>query len=1536
MPLRRVLSSPAVFLTVLFAMGLVALAQRTHNDRAEPLRPIGPLGLQLMGPGPPPSPFGRGMIPGPRPRIPFDSVYRPTAGPLGSFLERGTAGVHGAMSATSIFLEPTTYGSGGYNPKSVIVADVNGDGKLDVLGVNECADSSCASGSVSVLLGNGDGTLQPPVTYSSGGQTALSLTAADVNGDGKLDLIVVNQCAPGCANSSVSVLLGNGDGTFLPAVTYSFGTVLASSAAVADVNGDGKPDLIVAGVACCYQQFYNYAAVGVLLGNGDGTFQTVVTYDSNPGGSSAASSVAVADVNRDGHPDLVVGNGSNVGVLLGNGDGTFQTAATFNTGGFGNTTAIAAADLNGDGKPDLVVANLCDTDSPCFSGAIGVLLGDGDGTFQTAVTYLSGGMVAFSVAVGDVNGDGIPDLLIANECDDGSSCSNGTVSLLLGNGDGTFGVAVSYDPGGYGSDAVAVGDVNGDGIPDVVVDNLCDGSSGCNVGQTGTGFISVLLGSGGGTFKAPVTYNPGGHYAGAVAVGDVNGDGKSDLLVADECTTNCSGDGSVGVLLGKGDGTFQPAVSYDSGGYEPIAEAVVDLNHDHFLDVVIVNSCGSASNCTTGAIGVLLGNGDGTFQSAISYGSGGEYPRSLAVGDVNGDGYPDLLVVNDCVSSSNCNASSVSLLLGNGDGSFQAATTIYSANGQNLFAVALADLNGDGHPDLLVGSNCGTCANGSVIVMLGNGNGTFQAAVSYNSGGWGALPLGVGDVNGDGKPDLVVLNQCPSENSCATGVVAILLGNGDGTFQAATSVPTPSLSSAGVLTLADFNGDGHLDIASSANQFLLLGNGDGTFQPYLNLGVGGQGGAVGDFNGDGKPDLAAGGVGVLLNIAANFHYATTTIVTSSLNPDLVGQSVSFTATVTPAFNASALTGSVTFYDGANALGTTAITNGQAVFSTSSLSVGTHSITASYTGDANYLPSTCAALTETVNTTVTTTTLTPSPNPSSYNQSVTFTVNVASVSGTPTGTVTVTDGATLLGTAILAGGNAGISISSLAAGSHSITASYGGDSNFSASSATVTQLVNQATTTATLLSSLDPSNYSQVVTFTATISGGGTVPPTGSVTFDDGSNSIGTVTLANGAASLSTSALAVGTHAINASYAGDNNFMGTNSAATSQVVSLAPTSTTVSSSANPAVINQSVTYTAVVSSPYLLPLSGTVTFKDGTKTLVTKNLSAPSYTTSYSTNGTHSITAVYSGDSNDSGSTSTVLTETINRIPTACTITSSVNPSSYGQTVTFTGTVSSAIGAPPNGETLTFKQLLSNGTELILGTGVLNAGVATFSISTLPIGTDKVKVTYLGDGKFANSYSAAVPQVINKISTTTTLSSGLNPSTFGQAVTLTVAVTRSGLGMPTGTVTFKNGTAVLGTATLSGGTAFLTTTKMPAGALTITALYGGDAQSTQSTGTYAQTVTPAVSTTAVISSVNPSKVHQIVKFTATVSSLTTVPTGSVTFMDGTVVLGTGTLTGGKASYNTSALSAGSYNITAVYGGTANISGSTSPVLVQTVN
>jgi autotransporter-associated beta strand protein len=572
----------------------------------------------------------------------------------------------------------------------------------------------------------------------------------------------------------------------------------------------------------------------------------------------------------------------------------------------------------------------------------------------------------------------------------------------------------------------------------------------------------------------------------------------------------------------------------------------------------------------------------------------------------------------------------------------------------------------------------------------------------------------------------------------------------------------------------------------------------------------------------------------------------------------------------------------------------------------------------------------------------------SVNPSVYGQPITFTATVSPVppaTGTPTGTVTFMDGTTTLGMSTLTNGVAVFTTTAaLSLGDHSITAVYSGDNTFGGStSQPFTQTINQAGTVTTLTSAPNPSSTGQTVTFTATVtaSAPGTGTPTGTVTFSEGTTMLGTGTLdGNGHATFSTSSLALGTHTITAVYSGDTNFTTSTSQPFTQTV-LPPSTTTLVSSLNPSVYGQAVTFTATVApvAPATGTPTGTVMFLDGTTVLGTGTLSngVASFTTSTLTAGLHSITASYSGDTMFGPSTSAVLSQMVNQASTTTTLSSSANPSGAGQAVTFTATV--AVVSPgagiPTG-TVTFME----GTTT-LGTGTLDStGHATFQTSSLAQGTHTITATYSGDSNFLTSTSSPLTQTV-QLASATVLTSSPNPSVFGQSVTFMATVTAvAGTGTPTGTVTFLEGTTVLGSGTLNAnGVATFTSTMLSAGSHSITASYSGDTMFAPSTSAaLTQTVNMASTTTTLTSSTNPSMPSQAVTFTAVVTATAPgagTPTGTVTFMDGTTVLGTGTLTAGTATFQSSSLSTGTHRITAVYSGDANFAGSTSAALTQTV-
>ena len=405
------------------------------------------------------------------------------------------------------------------------------------------------------------------------------------------------------------------------------------------------------------------------------------------------------------------------------------------------------------------------------------------------------------------------------------------------------------------------------------------------------------------------------------------------------------------------------------------------------------------------------------------------------------------------------------------------------------------------------------------------------------------------------------------------------------------------------------------------------------------------------------------------------------------------------------------------------------------------------------------------------------------------------------------------------------------------GSVMVQASQAGNAQYAAANPVPqTFTVNPASTTLVLTSNNNPSSLDQPVTFAATVMPqyGGQV--SGTVTFEDGSTTLGVVAVSDDIATLTTSTLAMGSHSIEAVYSGNSDFSESTAAPLAQNVTKAGTSTQIVSSANPSRSGQMVDFTVTVTSPAGTP-TGSVQVLDGTSVLATLVLKAggAKYDTPKLPAGSNIITAVYLGDANNNGGTSAPVNQVV-LAPTTTILTGSPNPSSYDQPVLFTATVTSSSGAPPNGETVTFKA----GT-ITVGTGTLSGGTATLSIATLSVGTKAVTAVYAGDSTLASSTSQVLNQVVNKAATTTALTSSLSPSIHGQKVTFSATVASQFGGTPPGKVTFYDGTNVLQSVALSGGAASFTTSILTHGAHNITATYGGGTDFAGSSESLTQTV-----------------------------------------------------------------------------------------------
>jgi hypothetical protein len=607
----------------------------------------------------------------------------------------------------------------GERPDALAAGDFAGNGRLDLAvacqGNEYPYPSGTNPGGVSVLMGNGDGTFQRAREYAAG-QSPVALTSGHFTSDAKLDLAFADAGDVSGSGTGVSLMLGNGDGTFRAAQTIFTG--FPSALVAGDFSGNGHLDLAISS--------WPGSTVSVLVGNGDGTFQAPQTYVL--GASLFPFSLVAGDFTGNGRLDLATADyfTNNLFVLLNNGEGTFEVSQQLAVGP--GPSSLAEADFTGNGRLDLATANFGSND-------VSVLLGNGDATFQRQERFAAGIEPSFIVA-GDFNGDGRIDLAVA---DNGDANGNGSgVSVLLGNGDGTFQPPQAYAMGLIPS-ALVAGDFTGDGRPDLA-------AVGVDL-STGAGAVSVLLNNGDGTFQPAMEYAVGSSPD-ALLASDFAGDGRLDLAVVDNSPE--TGSSEVSMLLGNGDGTFKPAVRYAVGlspyGFgqgDPIVAG--DFTGDGRLDLAV--SGGYVPSTRAGAVSVLLGNGDGTFQPANLYAVGGIFPDSIVAGDFTGGGRLDLAVVD---ANPDTGASEVAVLLGNGDGTFQ--SPVQFAVGGTPNDVMAGDFTGNGRLDLAV-TNSGS---GDISLLLGNGDGTFVGSGQLATTPF-ANPL-VADVNGDGARDVLVVD----------------------------------------------------------------------------------------------------------------------------------------------------------------------------------------------------------------------------------------------------------------------------------------------------------------------------------------------------------------------------------------------------------------------------------------------------------------------------------------------------------------------------------------------------------------------------------------------------------------------------------------------------------------------------------------------------------------------------------------------------------------------------------------------------------
>lgn len=752
----------------------------------------------------------------------------------------------------------------GTSPSAIALADLDEDGRIDVVTANYGAAAANQDRTVSVLLGGGDGSLGVGVEYPTG-PNPVSIVAADLDRDGHADVVTAD-----ANGASATVLLGDGSGHLARTAAYEAGQV-PRQVVVARIDRDALPDLVALDGA--------QGVVRGIRGLGDGRFAA----PRFGGFVDYSGPMAVADVGGDGVKDVITAPFTSgivtVAVAPGRGDGTLGAATTTTfVGDPGSGVAVAAGDLDGDGRADLVVPVTGDN-------AVGVLLAEAHGTLTFDATYAVGNGPA-AAAIGDVDGDGDADVVVADGAWDG-----GTVTVLLGDGLGAFSAGGRFTAGGFPR-AVALADLDADGDLDAVI----GGASGWE--------LRVMKGDGAGSFTLTGAWGAGSasFETPSVAVADLDGDGHLDAVATDP------GGHRVGVFFGVGDGTFSERVTHDVG-MTPNALALGDVDGDTLLDVV-------TADVDSGTVTLLRGAGGGSFAAGSSHlareaprtitaarmdcdalddvvlqtvrftqimpGTAdglegwtplllGRRPSALASGDLDGDGVEDVVAVSS-------ESASLGVALGLGHGGF-ARFTPYGIAGSPT-EVAVGDLDGDGHPDLAVTHVSSYDGTSTVGVLLGRGDGTFDAEVT-RAAGTGGTHLALGDVDGDGTLDVAV---------SGTPSASLLRGNGDGTFADPVALPTAPGSIPGWATgtptcvglaLGDLDGDGTLDVITSNRSTdgadrsldevaILLGAGSGAFEPRIALPAWyPYRPVVADLDGDGDRDVVATSNGAVLTVLVN-------------------------------------------------------------------------------------------------------------------------------------------------------------------------------------------------------------------------------------------------------------------------------------------------------------------------------------------------------------------------------------------------------------------------------------------------------------------------------------------------------------------------------------------------------------------------------------------------------------------------------------------------------------------------------------------
>jgi hypothetical protein len=919
------------------------------------------------------------------------------------------------------------------------LGDFNGDGRIDEATPN-------GINAMGVSLNNGP-TSSPTLTSIPLSCSPQYVLASDLNNDGKLDL------AFSCQGGYIGVLLGNGDGTFQSASYYAVTDPSASTASTltqviaVDLNGDGYLDIAVVA---------NADKVGVLLNQGigkPGSLSSPVLYSA----PARVSTIGAGDFNGDGKQDIIAGD-TQLAVYYGKGDGTLNSPQLATANVAYTNQGFITGDFNRDGLADVAYLGSDPQSQDPFAPVISlqILLGNPSGKFTTGSTLALNPSVKYTQIV--------PFQSTTTSNVTNFALVGGVTSIALNDGNGGLSFGASY---GLSSYAVALPGRNSN-------TNLYFQS---NVESV------TAVGNGNGTFQAP----PASVLGLSEVTADLNNDGLTDLLSLDAS-------GNLVAALGRGNGSFSIS-STNSGTGQSVLSG--DFNGDGKVDAVTVfpgeYSSHNGTFIASGLLYLYLGNGDGTFQPSLTP-VNLQFPGILKtlVGDFNGDNKLDLIITHGGGAiDGGPLPSGVQLYAGNGDGTFATPVTLplvdYTSAGSSFGWVV--DLNNDKKLDIIGGNT----------VTLGNGDGTFRQIPLGISG----TLLAVGDLNGDGIPDVVAFTD-PS----GTLQIAVYAGNGDGTFQTTPFFTTslPQYSGLNSASIGDVNADGHPDLLLQYTSFtstnsvvaVYFGDGNGNFSADTNTysvstSTGGQLARLNDqapnLPGDNTLDYLSFNGPAVTSLLNQLNPAPTppaplpskTTLAASANSAAPGQQLTFTAAVT----GSTPTGTIYFVAGGKTLGTASLTNGTATLAVSFPATGTVAVIANYTGDSNNTPSSSNPLSLAIAPVASKTTLTISSANAGTNQQLTLTASVSGLN--PTGTVTFASATATLGTAPITNGVATLPFAFTAVGRYTVTASYAGDiANLSSLSAPVTLTVTAPDYTITASPSSATIKAGQTATTTLTV------------------------------------------------------------------------------------------------------------------------------------------------------------------------------------------------------------------------------------------------------------------------------------------------------------------------------------------------------------------------------------------------------------------------------------------------------------------